>query len=106
LGRPYQAGAGVDEDDVERLQRIADALELFVDVGGGCDIAVGKMAEVEFHPRLEAPLERHFVDRPGALPFVHRRMVVPGRVEMSAVVSRERHAFDRPSLPGRQVLRF
>src|ERR1700722_19560906 len=99
-----QAGAGVDEDDVERLQRIADALELFVDIGGGCDIPVGKMPEVELYAGLEAPLERHFVDRSGALPFVHRRMVVPGRVEMSAVVSRERHAFNPPSLPVRQVL--
>ena len=83
---------------------MADALELGVDVGGGRDIAVGKMAEVEFHPGLKAPFERHFVDRPGALALVHCRVVVPRRVEMGAVVSCELHALDRPPLPVRQVL--
>ena len=83
---------------------MANALELLVDVGGGRDIAVRKMAEVEFHARLKAPFERHFVDRPRALALIHCRMVMPGRVEMGAVVSCELHAFDRPSLPVRQVL--
>ena len=78
--------------------------ELGVDVGGGRDIAIGEMAEVELHPGLKAPFERHFVDRPGALAAVHRRVVVPRRVEMGAVVRRELHALDRPSLPVRQVL--
>jgi hypothetical protein len=49
------------------------------------------------------PIERDFVDRPGAFPFVHCRMVMPGRVEMGAIVGRELYAFDRPSLPLRQV---
>ena len=98
----FRAGAGVDDNDVERLQRMADALELRVDIGGGRDIAVGKMTEVEFHAGLKAPFERDFVDRPGAFAFVHRRMVMPGRVEMGAVVSCELHTFDRPSLPVRQ----
>ena len=85
---------------------MADALKLRVDVGGGRDIAVGKMAEVEFHPALEAPFERNLVDRPGALALVHRRMIVPGRIEMRAVVRRELHALDRPPLPVRQILSF
>src|SRR5208337_4398710 len=100
----FGAGAGVDDDDVERLQLVADSFQLGLDVGGGRDIAVGKMAEIEFYPALEAPLERNLVDRPGALPLVHRWMVVPGRVEMGAVVGRQLHPFDRPTLPIRQVL--
>ena len=83
---------------------MADALELRVDVGRRRDVAVGKMAEVEFHPALKTPFERHLVDRPGALALVHGRMIVPGRVEMGAVVRRELHALDGPSLPVRQIL--
>src|SRR5208282_2451944 len=88
----------------ERLDRMADALQFSFDVGGGRDIAVGKVTEIEFYPALEAPFERNLVDRPGALPLVHRRMAVPGRVEMRAVVGRQLHAFDRPPLPVRQIL--
>ena len=85
----FRPGAGVDDDDLERLQLVADALQLRLDVGGGRDIAVGEMPEIELHPRLETPFERDFVDRPGALALVHRGMIVPGRIEMRAVVGGE-----------------
>ena len=62
------------------------------------------MAEVEFHPVLKTPFERDLVDCPSALALVHGRMIVPWRVEMGAIVRRELHALDGPSLPVRQIL--
>src|SRR5271166_83312 len=88
----FRPGARVDDDDVERRQLVPDALELGLDVGGGRDIAVGEMAEVELDAALETPFERDLVDRPGALALVHRRVIVPRRVEMRAVVGRKLHA--------------
>jgi hypothetical protein len=82
----FHPGAGVDDHDLEWLQRMADAAELRFDIGGRGDIAVSEMAKVELDPGLETPVERNFVDRPGALALVHRWMIVPGRVEMRAVV--------------------
>ena len=46
---------------------MSDAVELGLDVGGGRDIAVGEMTEVELDPGVEAPFERDLVDCPGAL---------------------------------------
>ena len=77
---------------------MADPLELGLNVGGGRDIAVLEVAEVELHPGLQAPVERDLVDGGGAFPFVHGRMVVPWRVDVRAVVSGEMHALNRPSL--------
>src|ERR1700676_76648 len=53
----FGARAGVDDDDIERFERMADALEFGVDVGGRDDIAIRKRAEVELHAALEAPVE-------------------------------------------------
>ena len=78
------AGRGVDEHDVERLKGMADTLELSLDVGRRTDVTVGLVAEVELHAASETPFERHFVDRPGALAAVHRRVIVPRRVKMRA----------------------
>src|ERR1700758_873710 len=41
------AGRRVHQHDVERLERIADAVELAFDVGGLAHIAVGLVAKVE-----------------------------------------------------------
>src|ERR1700678_2024198 len=73
----FYPGAGVDDHDLERLQLVADTLELRLDIGRGGDIAVREMTEVELHGGLETPFERNLVDRPGALAFVHRGMIVP-----------------------------
>ncbi len=61
------------------------------------------MPEVELDTALEAPFKRNLVDRPGALALVHRRVIVPGRVEMRAVVSRKLHALNGPALALGQV---
>src|ERR1700691_5728244 len=48
----FGSSAGVDDHDLERLQLMADALELRLDIGRGGDIAIREMAEVEFHAGL------------------------------------------------------
>src|SRR5882757_2029033 len=58
------AGAGVDDDDLERRQRVADALEFGFDIFGGRDIAIRQMTEIKLHAGLQAPFQRHFVDGP------------------------------------------
>jgi hypothetical protein len=40
----FCAGAGVDDHDIEWLQRMTDPLELLIDLSGGHNIAVRKMA--------------------------------------------------------------
>src|SRR5262245_29058371 len=77
-----RAGPGVDHDDLERLELVADAFQLLLDLPRGDDVAVGLVAEVELDAGLEAPFERHLVDRDGALALVHRRMEVIRRVEV------------------------
>ena len=71
---------------------------------GAHHIAVVEFAEVELHPRLEAPFERHLVDGDGPLAAVHRRVVVPRRVDMGAVMGRKPDPLDRPALAIRQLL--
>jgi hypothetical protein len=36
----FRAGAGVDDDDLQRRERVADPLELLLDVVGGCGTAI------------------------------------------------------------------
>src|SRR2546425_2714869 len=52
-----RARARVDDDDVERTQRVADALQLRLHVLRRHHVAVGPGTEVELHTGLEAPLE-------------------------------------------------
>src|SRR5579871_504633 len=85
---------------------MSDPLEFGLDVLGGCDIAVGKMAKVKFHTTLETPFERHVIDGPGALTAIHGWVVVIGRIEMRAVVGRKLHSLHRPGLTFRQILRL
>src|SRR5437588_1058453 len=100
-----RARAGVDDDDLERPQRVADALQLGLDVLRGDDVAVAPRSEVELHARLKAPVERHLVDGDRALTTVRRRGEVIGRVEVRAVVGHEADPLDRPTL-GVGQLRF
>src|SRR5438477_532109 len=67
-----RAGAGVDDDDLQRFQRMTDAVELGGDILGHHDIAIGEMPEIELDARLQAPVERHLVYRDRALAAVHR----------------------------------
>jgi hypothetical protein len=69
------AGAGVDHHDLQRLEGVADARQLGLDIGGGDHVAVGEVAEVQLHPGLEAPVQRHLVDGDRAL-FVAQRLVI------------------------------
>jgi len=49
---------------------MANALELRLDIAGSDHVAVLEMPEVEFHCRLEAPLQRHLIDGDCALTMV------------------------------------
>src|SRR2546428_2372518 len=99
-----RARARVDDDDVERTQRVADALQLRLHVLRRHHVAVGPGTEVELHTGLEAPLEWHLVDRDRALTAVHRRREVVRRVEVGAVVGHEADPLDGPALGVRQLV--
>src|SRR5262249_24110848 len=88
------AGARVYNDNLERRKRVADALEFGFNILCGCDIAVGKMPEVELHSWLEAPVERHLVDGDRALAVVHRLSEMPRRVEVGRAMCRQTNPFD------------
>ena len=101
------AGAGVDDDDLQGLERVADALELGLDVGRRHHVAIGQVAKVQLHAGLKAPLQRHLVDGPGLLllaqRLVHGAVEVVGRIEVGAVVGRELNLLDRPAFAVGQV---
>jgi hypothetical protein len=92
------AGAGVDDDDLQRRQGVADAVEFGLHLGGRHHVAVGQMAEVELDAGLEAPFQRHLVDRDRGTcaarqTRILRGMEMPGRIQMGAVVGGQRHPF-------------
>jgi hypothetical protein len=68
---------------------VADALQLGLDISGADHVAVREMPEIELHARLVEPFERQLVDGRGALAAIHGRGVVPGRVDVGAVVGRD-----------------
>jgi hypothetical protein len=77
------------------------------DVGRRDHVAVVEVAEVQLHGRLEAPFQRHLVDRDRALLLpqlaVHRGVEVVGRIEVRAVVRGQRHALHGPAFAIGQV---
>ena len=86
---------------------MVDALELSLDIARRHHITISKMAEVEFHARLKAPVEIDFVNRDRALrsagTLVHRRVKVIWRVQMRAVVRAQLNRFHRPHGFVRQI---
>jgi hypothetical protein len=63
------------------------------------------MPEIQFHSRLEAPFQRDFVDRDGALATIHGGSVVVRRVQVGAVMGDELDRFNGPGFSvGRVVL--
>src|SRR5213078_4452805 len=75
-----------------------------LNVLGGGNVAVGEMPEVELDRRVEAPFQRHLVDRRRALATVHGRSEMIRRVEMGAAMGRELDPLDRPALAVGQFL--
>jgi hypothetical protein len=90
------------------LQGVADARQLGLHIGGGDHVAVGEVAEVQLHPGLEAPVQRHLVDGDRALlvaqRLVHRAVEVVRRVQVRAVVGGQLHQLHRPAFAVGQVL--
>src|SRR5215212_6073816 len=60
----FGPGASIDHHDLQWRKRVTDALEFVFDILGGRHIAVGQMPEIQLHAWLQAPLQRHFIDRP------------------------------------------
>lgn len=92
-----RAGPGVDHHNVERLQRVADAGQLSLHIGGGGHVAIGQVAKVQLHTRLKAPFQRHFINRDGgacsSILGILRGVEVPGGIQVGAVVRGQRHPF-------------
>jgi hypothetical protein len=65
---------------------VADALKLGLHVGRTRHIAVGELAEVEFHAGLQAPVQRQLVDGDGALAVIHGGGEMIRRVEMGGAM--------------------
>src|SRR5262245_1983971 len=74
-----------------------DALQLCLHVGGGRNVAVGKVAEVELDTGLEAPLQRHLVDAQRPFAAVHGGGEVVRSIKVRAVVGRDIDALDGPA---------
>ena len=83
---------------------MSNSSELSLNIFAGCHVAVVKTSEVQFHARLEAPIERHLINSDGPLAFVHGRGKMIGRVEVRSIVGDELNALDCPSLAVRQVI--
>ena len=87
---------------------MANALEFCLDVGRGDHIAVGKVAEVQLHAGLEAPVQRHGVDGhrlalAAGQRRVHGAVEVVGRIQVGAVVGGQLHQLHRPAFAIGQV---
>ena len=80
------ARAGVDQHDIAGLKAVVDARKGGLHLGRGDDMAIGHVAEIQLYPRANAPVQRDLVDGDGALAAVHRGVIVPGRIQMRAVV--------------------
>jgi len=87
IGAPIGgACAGVHQHDLERREVVAYAVELGCHIARGNHIAIGEMAKVELDAGLQAPLERHLVDRDRPAAPVHGGREMPGRIELSGIM--------------------
>src|SRR3546814_2890801 len=67
-------------------------------------MTVRAVRKVEFHAGAKEEVERCFVDRRGGRgAVVGRRVIMPGRVHMRAVVGAERQHLDRPAFAVGQI---
>ena len=95
---------GVDEDDIERLQRVVNALQLSLNVPGRHHVAVRKMTKVQFHASLEAPFKRYLIDSDGTLAAVHRCVVMIGSVEVRSAMRSKFNGLVSPTLASRELI--
>ncbi|MNF78349.1 hypothetical protein D3C84_605290 [compost metagenome] len=96
-------GAGVDQDNVQRLEDVFDARQLSLHFGGADHMAIRQMTKVQLHARLQAPVQRQFVDAESRLATVRGRGVVPRGVHMRTAVRRDLQALGRPGLVAGQL---
>ena len=96
--------AGLNENDIERLQLMTNPRELRLHLSSADDMAVRAIRKVEFHAGAEEQVQRCLVDRRGrGSATIGRRMIMPRRVHMRAIVRGKRQRFDRPTLAIGQV---
>ena len=100
------AGAGVDDDDIQRLQVAADALQFRLHVCRGNHIAVVEGVEIQFDAGLETSIQGHLFDGDRPLALIHGGMKLIGRVQMGAVVGHQPDPFDGPAFAVGQVFFF
>ena len=94
---------------LESERKFEQAAALYEMITQAFETAARKVPEIELHPRVEAPLQGHFVDgdcplRLTAELFVHGRMKMIGRIQVSAVVSGELDPLHGPPFTIRQIL--
>ena len=69
VGAVGAAGGGVDDDNIQRLQIMADAFQLGLHIFGADHIAVLEGVEIQFDAGLETPIQGH---RLAAQPASHQ----------------------------------
>jgi hypothetical protein len=103
VGSVVLGRAGVDQNDLERLEVVIDAAEFCLHVMGARHVSVGEVTEIKFHTRLKAPFLRDLVDCQRSLAAVHGRMEMIRRIKVGAIVGAQLHGLNRPGLTIRQL---
>ncbi len=97
----------LDEDDVQRRQRIVNACQLSRNLVSSNHVAMRHCAKIQFHARAQKPVQRCFIYTGGrACTAVGGRMVMPGRVHMGAVMCGQFKHLYGPTFAIRQVILF
>src|SRR5262249_60479681 len=91
--------SGIDQNDVERLERMADAFEFGFDLRGGDNMTIGKLAEIKLDAGMKKPVERHLIDSHHRLAVDRLRLEMDRRIPMHGVMGGERDLFDWPGFP-------
>ncbi|MNI60493.1 hypothetical protein D3C73_1157150 [compost metagenome] len=98
-----RAGTGVDQHDIQWLQRVANACQLNFDLVGCHHMTIGHVSKIQFHPRLQAPIKRQLIDAKGRLTAIGGRGVMPGRVHVRAAVGGDVQSFGGPGFIARHL---
>ena len=82
---------------------MSDLCELALEIGWLYHKAVIVIAKVQLNAALHEPFERYLVNCDGPLAAVDGRVIVPGRVHVSAVVGAELDTLYRPTFAVGQI---
>lgn len=93
-----------DEDYVQGLYTVFDAVQFRPEIAYGNVSAVGYVTEVQEHAVLHAPLEGNVVYGEGRFPLVHGGVIMVRSVKMSAAVGARMHHFQGPAQAVREIV--